>query len=129
MNHTNAIARSISHDEIVTVHVGPEDTMEGALAQLTSDPSMVADYDWVSVESTLWDVWGTTADGEEWRVYLRKVHPTHYAVSANGTTFGTYPAASEQEARDLCAQDAGYLDEADMVKRLGEPSDLIAVLA
>jgi hypothetical protein len=56
-------------------------------------------------------------------------HITNYAVSANGSTFGTYPAASEQEARDLCAQDAGYLDEADMVERLGQQSEMIAVPA
>ncbi len=66
-----AIARSISHNEIVTVHLGPEDTMDEALARLTSDPRMVAQYGWVAVERTLWDVWGTTADGEEWRVALR----------------------------------------------------------
>lgn len=42
-----------------------------------------------------------------------------YIVSANGTEFGTYEANSEQEARDLCAQDAGYKSEADMVERPG----------
>lgn len=49
-----------------------------------------------------------------------------FQVHANGTIFGAYKAASEQEARDLCAQDAGYKDEADMVKQLERPSDLVA---
>lgn len=54
---------------------------------------------------------------------------TKYIVSANGTEFGTYEADSEQAARDLCAQDAGYKSEADMVERLGQASDLIATIA
>jgi hypothetical protein len=53
---------------------------------------------------------------------------SQYQVSANGTVFGTYEAASEQEARDLCAQDAGYKSEADMVARLEQPSELVAEL-
>lgn len=49
-----------------------------------------------------------------------------FQVSANGAVFGTYEAATKQEACDMCAQDAGYKDEADMVARLDRPSDLIA---
>jgi hypothetical protein len=52
---------------------------------------------------------------------------TKYQVSANGHVFGTYEADSEQAARDLCAQDAGYKDEADMVAQLEQPSELVAV--
>jgi hypothetical protein len=51
-----------------------------------------------------------------------------YTVSANGTEFGEYVANSEQEACDLCAQDAGYKSEADMAKQLGRQSDLVATL-
>lgn len=51
---------------------------------------------------------------------------SQYQVSANGTIFGTYEAATEQEARDLCAQDAGYKSEADMAARLEQPSELVA---
>lgn len=51
---------------------------------------------------------------------------TKYIVEANGTEFGTYEASSEQEARDLCAQDAGYQSEADMAQRLKQPSELVA---
>lgn len=51
-----------------------------------------------------------------------------YQVSANGHIFGTYEASSEQEARDLCAQDAGYKSEADMADRLEQPSQLVAEL-
>lgn len=50
-----------------------------------------------------------------------------YTVTANGAEFGTYEASSEQEARDLCAQDAGYKSEADMVEQLGQESNLVAV--
>ena len=49
-----------------------------------------------------------------------------YEVTANGQLFGTYEASSEQEARDLCAQDAGYKNEADMVERLEQSSKLNA---
>ena len=49
-----------------------------------------------------------------------------FEVSANGTVFGIYEARDSQEARDLCAQDAGYKDEADMVYRLERPSELWA---
>jgi hypothetical protein len=51
----------------------------------------------------------------------------NFEVSANGTLFGTYEASTEQEARDLCAQDAGYKSEADMVAQLEQPSELVAV--
>ena len=51
---------------------------------------------------------------------------TKYLVSANCAEFGIYEAESEQGARDLCAQDAGYRDEADMVEQLDQPSELVA---
>ncbi len=51
---------------------------------------------------------------------------TKYIVTANGTEFGTYEADSEQAARDLCAQDAGYKSEADMAAQLGQDSELVA---
>lgn len=51
---------------------------------------------------------------------------TKYQVSANGQVFGTYEADSEQDARDLCAQDAGYEGEVDMESRLEQPSELVA---
>jgi hypothetical protein len=49
-----------------------------------------------------------------------------FEVTANGAVFGIYEARDSQEARDLCAQDAGYQDEADMVCRLEQPSELWA---
>lgn len=52
---------------------------------------------------------------------------TKFIVSANGAEFGIYEADDEQAARDLCAQDAGYKSEADMVSQLEQPSDLVAV--
>lgn len=54
---------------------------------------------------------------------------TLYTVSANAVEFGQYEASSEQEARDLCAVDAGYKSEADMVTKLEQPSDLVAVIS
>ena len=54
---------------------------------------------------------------------------THkYEVSASGTVFGIYEADSEQEAKDECAKDAGYKNEADMIDRLEQPSIFMAVL-
>lgn len=50
-----------------------------------------------------------------------------FEVSANGITFGIYEAETAQEARDLCAIDAGYKSEADMTAQLGQPSELVAV--
>lgn len=52
---------------------------------------------------------------------------SNYEVSANGTVFGIYEASCAQEARDLCAQDAGYLSEEEMETRLEQPSELEAV--
>ncbi len=51
---------------------------------------------------------------------------TAYRVEVNGEVMGMYTAESEQEARDLCAQDAGYESEADMELQLGAPSNLVA---
>lgn len=49
-----------------------------------------------------------------------------YIVHASDTAFGTYPADTAAQALDLCAQDAGYASEADMIARLEQPSNLIA---
>ena len=49
-----------------------------------------------------------------------------FEVSANDTVFGVYEADDEQGARDACAVDAGYKNEADMIARLGQPSELEA---
>ena len=54
---------------------------------------------------------------------------TKYNISANGSQFGIYEADSEQAAKDLCAQDAGYKSEADMEAQLGQKSELIATIA
>ncbi len=50
-----------------------------------------------------------------------------FEVSANGHVFGIFAASSEQAARDLCAREAGYEDEADMADRLKQASELVAV--
>ena len=49
-----------------------------------------------------------------------------FTVTANGTHLGEYEARSQEEACDLCAQDAGYESVADMEYRLDEVSDLVA---
>lgn len=49
-----------------------------------------------------------------------------YHVNANGADFGEAEAKDEQEARDVAARMAGYQSEADMVERLGKPSELVA---
>jgi hypothetical protein len=51
---------------------------------------------------------------------------TTYAVHANLCDFGMIVANSEQEARDLAAQMAGYENEADMVEQIGQPSEIVA---
>jgi len=55
-----AIERSISHNEIVTITAGPE-----AIDEL----SVRAD-DIVRVEPMFWEFWGTE-NGEPWRVHVR----------------------------------------------------------
>lgn len=77
MNHTQetikgAIARSISHDEIVTVTV---DDIDAAFADLTAETE--DDYDHVDTrggydaEKPMREVWSTdAADGNDWRVHL-----------------------------------------------------------
>ena len=49
-----------------------------------------------------------------------------YIVRANGVDFGTYEADTEQDARDLCARNAGYKSEEDIEDVLGYPSELVA---
>lgn len=51
-----------------------------------------------------------------------------YRVFASGQELGIYEGDSEQGAKDACAKDAGYSNEAEMVARLEMPSDLIAEL-
>jgi len=55
-----------------------------------------------------------------------EIEMVKFQVSANGMVFGIYEAATEQEARDLCAQDAGYDSEAGMEASLEQPSELVA---
>lgn len=51
-----------------------------------------------------------------------------YKVYVNSCDFGIYEAAlTAQEARDMAAQDAGYLDEADMERQLGQTSEIAVV--
>jgi hypothetical protein len=66
---TGAIARSISHDEIVTVRIGAEEDMSDAYDALIADP-LCEDHDKVYATATLLEVWGTTEDGDAWRVHL-----------------------------------------------------------
>lgn len=51
---------------------------------------------------------------------------TKFNVYANDCEFGMIEAATQQEARDAAAQMAGYESEADMVERLGQPSEIVA---
>jgi len=52
-----------------------------------------------------------------------------YHVYANECDFGIIEAATDQDARDMAAQMAGYLSEADMIARLECPSELVTVSA
>jgi len=49
-----------------------------------------------------------------------------YVVTANGYNLGVYSAKKKQAARDACARDAGYKNEADLVAQLERTSNLIA---
>lgn len=83
MSHTQntvagAIARSISHDEMVTVKVGSEEDITGVYNVLIADP-LCGDHDKVHVTPTLMEVWGTTDDGDTWRVCLIQGERTSWA--------------------------------------------------
>lgn len=43
-----------------------------------------------------------------------------FNFSANGLDFGNYQAASQEEAQEIFAQDAGYKSWAAMVEQAGE---------
>ena len=47
-----------------------------------------------------------------------------FLIYSQFCTIGVYHAIDEQNAKDLCAQDAGYKDERDMTQRLDENWDL-----
>ena len=51
---------------------------------------------------------------------------TKYNVYANAAEFGIIEANSDQEARDIAAQMAGYESEADMEKQLEQDSEIVA---
>jgi hypothetical protein len=53
----------------------------------------------------------------------------NYRVYANACDFGIIEAATDQDARDMAAQMAGYRSEADMVARLESPSEMVVVIA
>lgn len=61
MNASQAIARSISHNEIVTLEY--DETIAKHLRELSDD--------WVEANDRI-EYWGTD-DGDEWRVHLRQV--------------------------------------------------------
>lgn len=71
IQHTvaGAIARSISHDEIVTVRIGAEEDMQAAYEALIAD-RQAEDYDHVDAAATLREVWGSDSEGNEWRVHI-----------------------------------------------------------
>ena len=50
-----------------------------------------------------------------------------YQIHANDIVFGLYTGDTMQEARDMCAVDAGYRSEADLIAQLGRVSQLIAI--
>lgn len=61
-----------------------------------------------------------------WEWVTTPTHTGKYQVEANGHVFGIYEADTAQAARDLCAIEAGYKSEADMVDQLERASELIA---
>lgn len=61
MNAARAVARSVSHGEIVTV------CDEGELCD-----ELTALADDSAVNGTVVEFWGTTDDGDQWRVHVRR---------------------------------------------------------
>lgn len=61
-----------------------------------------------------------------WEWVTTPTHAGKYQVEANGHVYGIYEADTAQAARDLCAIEAGYKSEADMVSQLERSSELIA---
>jgi hypothetical protein len=59
---------------------------------------------------------------------MKKLKYIYRVSGADGFALGYYRASCLQNARDKCAREAGYRSEADMVKRLGQPSALVAEL-
>lgn len=66
-----AIARSISHGEIVTIRIDPKEDMGAVFNELIGADS-VADWDYTDVTPALREVWGTAEGGEEWRVNIMR---------------------------------------------------------
>lgn len=71
---TNAIRRSVSHNEIVTIEVGPSglvcgsgETGDSVCAELSLESEDSAESREVS------EYWGTDVDGNAWRVHVRRV--------------------------------------------------------
>lgn len=69
MTAEQAIARSISHTEIVTLGSAstPADNAEAVMADLFAACEDCVDTDPRSVKA---EYWGTTEDGDEWRVHI-----------------------------------------------------------
>jgi hypothetical protein len=68
----SAIARSISHNEIVKVELPSDDFAEEVFAALTeiSSSDLARDYDSTTTNDGSEDVWGTTEHGESFRLRL-----------------------------------------------------------
>lgn len=88
MSHTQhtvdgAIARSISHDEIVTINIGSEEDMQATFEALIGGED-ADEYDWVDVTATLREVWGQDAEGNDWRVHIMQAERTGTARFSEG---------------------------------------------
>lgn len=66
MTAKEAIERSISHNEIVTITPNPADVL--AAAKLTTDLIAASD-DWTRGNDRV-EFWGTDDSGAEWRVHV-----------------------------------------------------------
>lgn len=81
---TDAIRRSLTQNETVTVPVGSEEDLTAVLAELYAS-TLCEDYDSTPITSTLLDVWGTTPDGSPWRLHLMQAERVGAArYSADG---------------------------------------------
>lgn len=95
MNAAQAIERSISHDEIVYIESSNDD-LEHLLAECEE-----------SVDANgVWEFWGTTEDGDEWRVHVKG--PIWWAQDAGQRV--PLSARSEKAARREIQRSTAWTD-------------------
>lgn len=113
MTAEQAIARSISHNEIVTLDYDADVYQELLDRVLEADNGIKSD--WVDANEVT-EFWGTTDDGDDWRVHMRhddRLDRAQAALSASGwecsassTETTLYIAVADEGGDDPSANEA-----------------------